>query len=263
MESVLSRVGPQDLIWDPFPHFAISGGLDDALCDRLIDEFPLEFVTRGRDVESNKRLNQSAPEVLAASDVSPLWREVVATHVSQDFLDEALALLADPIRQTYPSFESDFGSLDSIRAGTRRAHTFEDADVLLDAQIAINTPVTGEPTSVRRGHVDASNKLFVGLFYLRHPDDQSTGGDLELYRYATERPEFEGTPRWTSIDDSYLELVETVPYERNQLAFFMNSPDALHGVTPRSRTESPRLFLNLIAEVSQPLFEVPLVVQPQ
>jgi hypothetical protein len=252
-------VGPEDIVREPFPHYAIRGALDDALCDALIEEFPLEFVTRGRDQGNNKRLNQSAPEALAAADVGPLWRDVVETHLSQEFLDEALALLADPIRETYPSFESTFGQLDSLRAGTRRVQTFEEADVLLDAQIAINTPVTGESTSVRSGHVDASNKLFVALLYLRHPDDESTGGDLELYRYADDHPEFEGTPRWTSIDDSQLELVDTVPYEKNQLVFFMNSPDALHGVTPRSRTESPRLFLNLIAEVSQPLFEVTLV----
>lgn len=190
--------------------------------------------------------------------MSQLWRDVVRAHVSQSFLDRALQLFGDHISAAYPSFEQQFRPLGSLKAGIRRQQTFDDVDVLLDAQISLNTPVTGEATSVRRGHVDASNKLFVGLLYLRHPDDDSTGGDLELYRYATDRPVFEGSESWTAIDDSQLELAKTVPYGRGTLVFFLNRKDALHGVTPRSPTSTPRLFMNLVAEVRRPLFEVPL-----
>jgi hypothetical protein len=263
--SVLSRLQRADVRQDPFPHIVSSEALDDVLCDHLIDQFPpLELITQGTSTKSNKRYNLSATDVLDDSRVSPLWREVVSTHVSQAFLDQALELFADPIRNAYPSFEQEFGPLQSLRAGVRRQQTFEDGvDVLLDAQISVNTPVTGETTSVRRGHVDAHNKLFVGLLYLRHPDDDSTGGELELYRYATDRPIFEGTSTWTAIDDGYLEFAERVPYQKNQLVFFLNTPDALHGVTPRSRTATPRLFMNLVAEVRRPLFDVPLASPPR
>ena len=263
--SVLARVERGDVREEPFPHVIVREALGDGLCDQLIDEFPpLDLFTKGVEPKSNKRFNLSAVEVLDDSRISPLWRELVAAHVSQAFLDQALELFADAIRDAYPSFEEEVGPVRSLRAGIRRQQTFDDgADVLLDAQISLNTPVTGEPTSVRRGHLDAHNKLFVGLLYLRHPDDDSTGGELELYRYATDRPTFEGTATWTAIDDSHLEFAERVPYEKNQLVYFLNTPQALHGVTPRSRTATPRLFMNLVAEVRRPLFDVPLASSPR
>ena len=38
---------------------------------------------------------------------------------------------------------------------------------------------------MREAHLANPNKLIVGLYYLRHPEDDSTGGDLQLCRYAT------------------------------------------------------------------------------
>jgi hypothetical protein len=264
--SVLSTARPEQIGADPFAHLAVDDALSAELSERLIREFPpVELIVGSSEYRSNKRFNLSAADTLEDERVSQVWRDVVRTHVSQPFLDRALELFGDHIRAAYPSFEQQFGPLGSLKAGIRRRHTFEDdgVDVLLDAQISLNTPVSGEATSVRRGHVDAPNKLFVGLLYLRHPDDDSTGGDLELYRYATDRPVFEGSQSWTAIDDSQLEVAKTVLYKRGTLVFFPNTKDALHGVTPRSPTPAPRLFMNLVAEVRQPLFEVALAPPPR
>jgi hypothetical protein len=40
------------------------------------------------------------------------------------------------------------------------------------------------------------------------------------------------------------------------LVLFLNSIDALHGVSVRSTTNVPRYFLNLVAEVREPLFDL-------
>jgi hypothetical protein len=264
--TVLSTARREQIGVEPFPHLALDDALDPDLSERLIREFPpVELIVGSSTFMSNKRFNLSAASTLEDRRVSQLWRDVVRAHVSQAFLDRALGLFADHIRAAYPSFEEQFGPVGSLKAGIRRQQSFEEdgVDVLLDAQISLNTPVSGEATSVRRGHVDASNKLFVGLLYLRHPDDDSTGGDLELYRYTTDRPVFEGSQSWTAIDDSQVEVAATVPYRRGTLVFFPNTKDALHGVTPRSPTPTPRLFMNLVAEVREPLFDVALAPPPR
>src|SRR5205823_10197992 len=114
--------------------------------------------------------------------ISPLWREFIKAHVSQEFLNELVTLFGDDIRAIYPSLEETYARLDRWRAGTRSMDNYRRAEVLLDAQICVNTPVAGQPSSVRGAHIDNTDKLFAGLYYLRHPDDDSTGGDLEIYR---------------------------------------------------------------------------------
>jgi hypothetical protein len=253
VRSVLAGVTREDVAVDPFPHVVVRDAVEDAVCTRLLEELPpLERLTRGAEYKSNQRFDYRASDVLRDSSIGPTWRQMIETHVSQGFLDEALGLFGDDIRRIYPWLEGELGALGSLRAGVRRVDTFARADVLLDAQIAVNTPVTGPATSVRRGHLDLPDKLFVALLYLRHPDDDSEGGDLELYRYATDRPVFEGQ----MIGDEQLELVRTVPYERNVLVFFLNCPTALHGVTARSPTVHPRFFMNVVAEVPRRLFDL-------
>jgi hypothetical protein len=255
VDSVLARATRADVLHEPFPHVIVEDALESSLVDQLIEEFPVDAITGGRSHPSNRRLNLRAATSIEDPRLSPLWREIVATHVSQRYLDQLLELFGDAVRETYPRFERRYGKLEKLQAGIRDRDTFESADVLLEAQAAVNTPVTGPASSVRRGHLDYPNKLFVGLYYLRHPDDYSTGGDLELYRYpaGAGRPVFEGH----EIDDPYIEVVKTVPYRRNTLIVFMNSRESLHGVTVRQQTDATRLFLNLSAEVRRDLFAIP------
>ncbi len=253
MESVLSTVTRRDVVRNPFPHILLEGAIDEETCRRLVQEFPpLEVVTQGRPFRSNKRFSYPAVDVLRNARISAVWRDLVAAHVSQAFLVQFLDVFGDSIRGLYPAFERDIGALGTLRAGIRRLDTFETADVLLDAQPSVNTPVTGEPTAVRGGHVDNPTKLFAGMLYLRRPDDDSVGGDLELYRFRRGRFTFTGA----EIEARYIERVRTIRYERNVLVLFVNSLHSLHGVSVRSRTSMPRLFLNLVGEVKRPLFDL-------
>jgi len=254
LDSILAHASRAEVQVEPFPHIVLRDVLEDSVCDRLIAEFPpLESMVGWSPEASNKRLYYRAKTAAHDPALSPLWREMIETHASQTFLDQLVAIFGESVLDTYPDFERTFGPLDSLRAGMRYRDSFDAADVLLEAQPSANTPVTAEPTSVRAGHLDNPNKLFVGLFYLRHPDDDSTGGDLELYRYRSGRPAFEGH----EIGDRYIEPVKTIRYEKNALIMFLNSPLSLHGVTVRQKTPVPRLFFNLNAEVSSDLFALP------
>jgi hypothetical protein len=254
MQSLLARATATDVKSEPFPHLVLENALDTELCRQLLDAFPsLETVAMGDELGSNKRFSMPALAALDDPGVPPLWQEFIREQVSQDFLDRLVALFGEHIAAAYPHLD-----LDTLRAGIRPtrdandASAFVDADVLLDAQISINSPVSGAPSSVRKTHLDEPHKLFAGLFYMRLPEDDSTGGDLELLRYRGRPRGFRGP----MVYDRFVEPVATVPYAFNTLVIFLNSPAALHGVTTRSRTDAPRCFVNLVASVQERLFEL-------
>jgi len=252
MATFIDGVGAEDVVAEPFPYLVLRDALPEDRCARLISEFPaLDVVSQGRPMGSNLRYSMSAPEALGAPEMPPVWRELIEQHISQEFLDGLMRIFGDHIRRLYPSFEQDHAPLDELRVGVRRVES--DSDVHLDAQISINTPVLDQPNSVRECHLDAPNKLFVGLFYLRTDDDDSVGGDLEISRWRRDAPR---GLRGRMAYRAFTQVVETVPYARNTLILFVNSPYSLHGVTVRSRTKAPRLFLNLLGEVKSPLFTI-------
>jgi hypothetical protein len=251
MNTVLTGRGPEYVVSEPYPHVVIENAVDDELCLELLEQFPpLEVVAEGADLGSNSRFSLKAHLARNSEALSPLWKQFVEAHVSPKFLAEMLWTFGQQIRRSYPTFERDYAPLDSLRLGLRGVDSFENADILLDAQISINTPVTGRPNSVRRAHLDDPAKLFAGLFYLRHPDDDSTGGDLEICSPRRRPRGFRGP----LVYNRFVKPVSTVRYQRGTLVLFLNTPDSLHGVTVRSRTDVPRYFVNLVAEVKEPLF---------
>lgn len=254
MQSLLSKVKKSDIYAEPFPHIIIKDPIDPQLCSELIWNFPpVEIVAKGAPIVSNQRFSYSAKDCLGDINVNPMWREFVQIHVSQLFLNQFTCLFKEHIREIYPSLLADMGEEENPKAGIRNVDNFSNADVLLDAQISINTPVSGRPSSVRGGHIDLPNKLFAGLYYLRHPQDKSTGGDLEIYGFKNDRERrFKGQ----FIDDKHIQLVKKVEYQSNVLVLLLNSIKSLHGVTVRSVTPEPRLFLNLVGEVNRPLFNI-------
>ncbi len=260
MESVLSRVNQIDVFTEPFPHLIIKDPIDEQICLQLIEDFPhLEIVTEGKAYSSNERFSYSARNVLEDERITPLWQEFVRTHTSQEFLEQITGIFAEQICNIFPDFEKEIGKINHLKAGTRRINSFKDSDVLLDAQICVNTPVLETPSSVRGPHVDNSNKLFAALYYMRDPrDTDSQGGNLEIYRYRNNKYRVFDRQFINSED---VELVKTVNYERNVLVFLLNCEQALHGVTVRQVTDHARYFFNLLGEVKQPLFELTGKVQ--
>lgn len=239
----------------PFPHYAVPEALPREAFEALVAALPPPAkVMQGGPAGDNRRYSWSAPEALADPALDARWRAFVEAHVSQPFLDAVLAALAGDLRAAYPDLEARIGKpIGQWRAGLRRRDTFEHAEVLLDAQLCLNTPVVSTPSSVRGPHVDRPNKLFAGLYYLRPPADTDTvGGDLELYAWRNRDARFDGA----EIAPRDVALARTVPYRGNTFVLFLNSLDALHGVTPRQVTPNTRYFFNLVGEIAVPLFDL-------
>ncbi|MDB5556931.1 MAG: hypothetical protein JWL86_6915, partial [Rhizobium sp.] len=193
------------------------------------------------------RRNKNLPQV---------WRDFIAYHASEDFYRDILNVFYEGIHALYPERFPNRQSLEKLRVGVRKHDTFADRDVLMDAMISGNTPVT-EASSVRSSHLDSGDKLFSGLFYMRPKTYDAVGGDLTISRYNRDlqgKPERHQKFKGAYIEDDNLDVVRTVPYDKNLAVIFINSLDSVHGVTVRQPSPHSRLFVNLVGEIDPPLY---------
>lgn len=259
--SVFSNANPSQVITDPYPYIVVKNALAPDIYAQLEREFPgKEFFANGRPLKNNSRYGYALARDLEQPRLTPLWREFFEYHVSPEFYQEVISLFGASIRKFFPDLEDRVGHrLEEFSIGTRISDRSKgirnltaDVDVSMDCQFGINSPVT-EYSSVRGPHVDNPRELFAALLYFRSPDDDSTGSDLEVYRYRKKNFVFTGK---AELDDKYVELISTIKYEPNTLVFFVNSLYSLHGVSPRSVTPHIRRFINLAGDVQDPLFPI-------
>ena len=230
--TVLDRARAADVRTDPFPHLVIEDALPAPLCRELAASFP-DFRRVGWDGEppSNQRFALFAFLALL-----------------RDFLRRVRALFAGHWTE---ACEHIWAGLDEARLGYVMRDG-EDADILVDARLELNTPVKDGPSVVRGAHLDTPNRLFSALYYLRRDGDDTPGGDLGLYRF-TGAPPAQGLDRF-AFDPEEVEEVARVPYRANTLVIFPNRPTALHGVTARPVTPWQRNYVFITAEVASDLF---------
>jgi hypothetical protein len=250
MHSILHGLTPDRIDPDPFPHVVVDGALDPALYRELEAAIPpADALLFGRALENNTPYHYSAEHILA--EASPRWREFARLHTSDIFFAEMVTLFGDTIRALHPTLEARAGKrLAEMKSSIRFVEPF--ADVALDCQITYGSPVM-RATRCHRVHVDRQVALYAGLLYFRRGDDDSSGGDLELYRFrGNARAYDEGR----HVDDALVERVKTIPYAANRLAFFIHSPQSLHGVSVRSVTPHPRMHVNFLAEFREKVWEL-------
>src|SRR5690606_30657832 len=90
----------------PYPHYVVSDALPAPLYGELAARLPPDDAIRqGGEPGDNRRFSWSAQQTLVDARLDPLWREFVAAHVSQAFLDSVLAAFASAIRDRYPRSE--------------------------------------------------------------------------------------------------------------------------------------------------------------
>jgi hypothetical protein len=270
MISLLDNITEEHIHSDPYTYLTASGVLKPGYYKDLAAHFPdipaiLQKAGPGSGIEKLNENNilthiSGLAAFVEGTLIHPIWKDFMRFHHSADFFHQIISHLGDSIRQSYPDLEQRLGkSLDELTVQPRKLE-YQGADILIDIQFSINTPVL-EASRVRSHHVDDPKKLFAGLFYMRAPNDDSIGGDLEISRWRG-RPEFKNTyvPGQqidnTHIYDDQVDLVNTVKYCENTLIIFTNSPYAVHGVSERQPTPHLRRYINLIAEFSEPLYDI-------
>lgn len=256
--SLLAHSSPRDVATDPFPHLVVQQPVPEVRYGELVDRLPSpEVILHGRRSTRNNSAARLPFFLTVGNDaVDPAWQAFFTYHVSRAFWLDIVSVFGGAIRSRYPNLESAVGrTLEEWRVAPRGEHTRlgHDADVELDCQFVVNTPVR-EISAVRTAHLDAQDTLFSGLFYLREPEDTVSGSDLQLARWRR-RPRFLESRMIIPRD---VDIVKTIPYGANVFACFVNSVDSVHAVTPRGVTPLFRRYINLIAKVRPNLFDVPL-----
>ena len=250
MRSLLSGVGPGAIRLHPFPHILIDDALDQPTFEALSESFP-SFAQIGWDNPakppgSNLRYQLSAWIIRNHGDLPSVWKGFVGLHSAPDFLRAVAELFhghwPDALLRTLDGrFDGhEMGLLLRDRPATGR--------ILQDARCEINTPVTGPASSSRWAHIDLPCRIYSGLLYFRAPEDDSVGGDLQLFRWkpgAIRNPDLHEQP------EEAVEVAVTIPYRANRFVLFPQSIDALHGVSVRHPTPHTRRYVFITAELGQ------------
>jgi len=247
---LLAEVRQSDIVTAPYAHYTQTDVVPAPLYQELAAEFPTlsTIVNERSDIGSNEAVRMTVKQVLTDRRIAPLWREFFEYHTSADYWRNVTRLFAVHFRREFPGLEERVGRAYEDWRVVPRGYAGE-ADVRLDCQFVMNTPVTRK-SSVKTAHIDLCDKIFSALYYMRDPRDQSQGGDLDIYDWRRE-PRF--VKHRALIRD--VEVVKTVPYRANSYLCFVNSPQAVHGVSPRDTTDVPRRYINFIAELPVKAFE--------
>jgi len=250
--SVLSRFKTHGkLIRNPYPYIVVRNALHPCLYQALERSYPSDediielSPLKKSEVKQNMRVDVWAKTALKEETQIPeLWRRFVRYHSSPEFYRQVNRILGSHIRQAH-----------KVKPTASVGMRFkDDTDVVLDCQIAINTPVSTRST-VRGPHIDQPNEIYAGLLYFKHPNDtRSTGGDFNVdmclrkschmiskaqrHKYGTGDTQF--MPRQVRVAHQVL-------YRRNTFVMFVNSKHAIHAVTPRSATRFSRRLVNIVA----------------
>jgi hypothetical protein len=226
--SLLQNANNIKLELAPFPHIIIKNALDENVYNDLSKKFPLEFFAKNNKKNMNNiRKDLFFDELNAMQDVHDDWKKFIEYHSSISFFHEILHIFEKIILSNY---YKKFDSKEKLY-NCNSVNRFS---------TSINTPVL-EASSVRSAHLDNLNKLFTGLFYMKQDDDKSTGGDLELYSWNKNISNVKKRKLANNeIDIDYIKYEKTISYGSNTFLIFLNSLDALHGVTPRSLTKNYR-----------------------
>lgn len=267
--SILQNYRTELLHREPYYHFAIENALPAQLYKSLEESFPSrsifdEYSHRKGDPEIRQntfyKLNADKarrfPQML-----SGVWNEFVAYHTSQEFFDEVLDKLGHAIEKTYPELISKMKRKSENghpRSVVRTAdNEKKSSEVVTDCMVGINSPVTVEGTRVIGAHLDNPKMLYAGLLYLRHPEDNSSGGDFVVYEWKDPKNPVYVEKR--AIDESQVMARRKIEYRANSFVWFLNAFAAVHGVTVREKTQFPRRLCEILADAdpTQPrLFEL-------
>lgn len=219
----------------PFPHAVAPLCLPQRVYEELVRTRPSwESIAGDRKDENNKRIDIPAIAALQ-SDIAPIWKDFIEYHTSENFYKLILKKFGNVIKEYYPDLK-----LEDLKTGIRWQK--EDADIYLDCQIGINTPVK-EKSTVSVPHLDSPKELWAGLLYMREKND-GAGGNLLIYQ-CRNIPKMYGK-RFFHEED--LILVDEVEYDANTFICFVNTPLSIHAVTERDISDRPRLLVNFSIE---------------
>ena len=254
--SLLQNSSRGDIKYDPVPHIVIKNCLPQKYYDLLEANYiPDEdlikkhsrknvFINPGENVRVHTLFEDVIYDRVEWSG-SEIWKEFIQYHSSDNFFRDILNLFGPEIKTMFPHLESKLGtSLDQVPVklyNKNAINTVEESkSIYLDGDLGINT-TSKSTSSVRAHHVDGMQKIFAGLLYFKRKDDYASGGDLEFYRIKYNEPLT--INKSVQLKPNQVEFVSKIKYEPNTAILWINSPNAVHNVTPRGPSKVSRRLL--------------------
>jgi hypothetical protein len=267
--SILRNISASDVQSDPYPHVIIRQALPDDIYKDIENSFPdLSSLYQGDPEFGSKSFTAFGNDILERDDISDTWRSFLDYHMTKPFFDDFVRVFGDHINSSFPDLEQILNTrISNFKVVTRDAETarirqtqsqdsLKDADHDVAMSTGVNVGFTIDKARIHLDpHLDRTYKLFSSLLYMRDPMDTSTGGDLVIYRLKDQsRLRKKGviyTSHGRHFNDDIVEEVNRVPYEENMAVVFINSRNAIHGVSLRTPTSIPRRYVYINAEVSK------------
>jgi hypothetical protein len=225
---------------DPYPHVIIEDALPWDLYENLEAEFPEKTLLATDPFDNGICYRLKADKLLSLTFESGLWRDFAEYHTSAEWFNEVNELFKPymPGVLYKTCTEDDLGA---------RGWANENKNIWTDCQAVIHKPI--EEKSTRTPHIDNPMEMWAGLLYMPYPDDQSTGGEFQIYSTQSSVQKVDKKAGRQIYDSDLGTVVKTIPYKRNTFVMFANnSPNTVHGVSLRQNATLNRRSVNIIGE---------------
>ena len=227
---------------DPYPHVIIQDALPWDLYEALENSFPEGMVMQQQNayddgicfrLKADKLLDQTG-------SVPGVWKEFTRYHTSAEWFNQVNELfrpyMPNVLHKTFT--EDDLGA---------RGWADENKNIWTDCQLVMHKPI--EERTTRTPHIDNPMEMWAGLLYMPCPNDQSTGGEFQIYSTQSSVQKVDKKAGRQIYDSDLGTVVKTIPYKRNTFVMFANnSPNTVHGVSLRQNATLSRRSVNIIGE---------------
>ncbi len=232
---------------DPYPHAWVEDALPESVYRELEKTLPVDLVksngaydTGGTSGDGGNFRYKSAA-ALTERKIPNIWLEFFEYHTSEEYFRSVISLFERQIENQYPQY------LDLLRAGSVEVRGLtQNAPLVTDCQYVIHEPLDEEKTT-RTPHLDNPIEIYAGLLYMKHPDDESTGGNFSVHEVIKPIAAI-NRAAGREVDSDIHHLCAEVPYKRNSYAMFLNVLNSVHSVTPRKNAKLDRVSINIIGE---------------
>ena len=227
---------------DPYPHVIIQDALPWDLYEALENSFPEGMVMQQQNayddgicfrLKADKLLDQTG-------SVPGVWKEFTRYHTSAEWFNQVNELfrpyMPNVLHKTFT--EDDLGA---------RGWADQNKNIWTDCQLVMHRPI--EEKTTRTPHIDNPMEMWAGLLYMPCPNDQSTGGEFQIYSTQSSVQKVDKKAGRQIYDSDLGTVVKTIPYKRNTFVMFANnSPNTVHGVSLRQNATLSRRSVNIIGE---------------
>ena len=254
MYSILNKVNNAKIVQDPFPYLVIDDALPLNYYNKLDDSYPEYSMIIDNEYSKKLGLNKykqnyayrynAFQSLKNKKKIADIWIDFITYHTSFEFVDEFYKCFGQLIYKYYPKSKGRLPTKENTGVRFLGKNYFN-----LDCQFVINTPAEKE-SSVIEPHLDNPKEFYAALFYMKNFDDNSTGGNLVVYKFK-DLPKFYGKSR---VKYENVIKIEEIEYKPNRLIMFLNTPYSIHGVTQKSISTHYRKYLNFIGEFNFELF---------